>query len=75
MKNIYKIILGLILILNFNQTNSQEATNDTIVPTIAAMTNNARLSLSPFMFILLNIFNSNPKLLHKILKMSLKINN
>ena len=32
MKNIYKIILGLILILNFNQTNSQEATNDTIVP-------------------------------------------
>ena len=32
MKNIYKIILGLVLILNYNQTNSQEATNDTIVP-------------------------------------------
>ncbi len=32
MKNIYKLILGLILILNFNQTNSQEATNDTIIP-------------------------------------------
>ena len=32
MKNINKIVLGLILILNFNLTNSQEAVNDTIVP-------------------------------------------
>ena len=32
MKNIFRIILGLILILNVNQTNSQEVSNDTIVP-------------------------------------------
>jgi iron complex outermembrane receptor protein len=32
MKNIYSIILGLILIFNINKINAQEATNDTIVP-------------------------------------------
>ena len=32
MKNIYNIILGLILIFNINKINAQEATNDTIVP-------------------------------------------
>ena len=32
MKNIYSIILGLVLIFNINNINSQEATTDTIVP-------------------------------------------
>ena len=32
MKNIYSIILGLILIFNINKIKAQEATNDTIVP-------------------------------------------
>ena len=32
MKNIYSIILGLILIFNINKINAQEATNDTILP-------------------------------------------
>ena len=39
------------------------ATNDTIVPTIAAITNNAKLSITVFMFIFLNIF-APLKLLH-----------
>ena len=32
MKNIYNIILGVILIFNINKINAQEATNDTILP-------------------------------------------
>ena len=32
MKNIYNIILGIILIFNINKINAQEATNDTILP-------------------------------------------
>ena len=32
MKNIYSIILGLVLIFNINKINAQEATNDTILP-------------------------------------------
>ena len=32
MKNIYSMILGLVLIFNINNINSQEATNDTVVP-------------------------------------------
>ena len=50
------------------------ATNDTIVPIIAAIINNDRLSFIALMLVFLNISSPNLKLLHKFLKMSFEFN-